>query len=85
MMGHHRPEYQAWVEAAGYAKAKDLLTYEVDIAHWDDPEDQPADRDGRANPRIRIRKIDKSNSTKSADDPQPAQRRLVGQLGRRCR
>ena len=37
MMGHHRPEYQAWIEAAGYAKAKDLLTYEVDIAHWDDP------------------------------------------------
>ena len=37
MMGHHRPEYRAWIEAAGYAKAKDLLTYEVDIAHWDDP------------------------------------------------
>ena len=33
MMGHHRPEYQGWIEAAGYSKAKDLLTYEVDIAH----------------------------------------------------
>jgi hypothetical protein len=32
MMGHHRPEYRAWIEAAGYAKAKDLLTYELDIA-----------------------------------------------------
>src|SRR6478609_285335 len=37
MMGHHKPEYQAWIEAAGYSKAKDLLTYEVDIAHWADP------------------------------------------------
>src|SRR6185312_3824221 len=37
MMGHHRPEYQAWIESAGYSKAKDLLTYEVDIAHWNDP------------------------------------------------
>src|SRR4051794_23371264 len=25
MMGHHRPEYEGWVEAAGYKKAKDLL------------------------------------------------------------
>ena len=24
MMGHHRPEYRAWIEAAGYAKARDL-------------------------------------------------------------
>ena len=27
MMGHHRPEYRQWIEAAGYEKAKDLLTY----------------------------------------------------------
>ena len=33
MMGHHRPEYQRWVEAAGHAKARDLLTYELDIAN----------------------------------------------------
>jgi hypothetical protein len=35
MMGHHRPEYREWIEAAGYDKVKDLLTYEVDIAHWE--------------------------------------------------
>ena len=23
-----------WIEAAGYAKAKDLLTYELDIRNW---------------------------------------------------
>jgi hypothetical protein len=60
MMGHHRPEYQAWVEAAGYGKAKDLLTYEVDIAHWDDPKINRLIAAGERNPRIRIREIDKS-------------------------
>ena len=60
MMGHHRPGYRAWIEAAGYNKAKDLLTYDLDIA-----KDQPelikrmvaaVER----NPRIRIRNVDKS-------------------------
>jgi hypothetical protein len=60
MMGHHRPEYQAWIEAAGYGKAKDLLTYEVDIAHWDDPKINRLIAMGEKNPRIRIREIDKS-------------------------
>jgi hypothetical protein len=60
MMGHHRPEYQGWIEAAGYTKAKDLLTYEVDIEHWDDPKINRLIRMGSANPRIRIREIDKS-------------------------
>src|SRR5215211_7285356 len=37
MMGHHRPEYGEWIEAAGYEKAKDLVTYALDISHWEDP------------------------------------------------
>src|SRR3954452_5524415 len=61
MMGHHRPEYEGWVEAAGYKKAKDLLTYEVDIAHWEDPRINRLIAAGEANPRIRIREMDKSN------------------------
>ena len=60
MMGHHRPEYQPWIEAAGYTKAKDLLTYEVDIAHWDDPKINRLIAAGERNSRIRIRKVDKS-------------------------
>jgi len=60
MMGHHRPEYQAWIEAAGYAKAKDLLTYEVDIANWDDPMIKRLIQMGERNEHIRIREIDKS-------------------------
>ena len=60
MMGHHKPEYQAWIETAGHAKAKDLLTYEVDIEHWDDPMISRLIAMGERNPRIRIREIDKS-------------------------
>jgi GNAT superfamily N-acetyltransferase len=60
MMGHHRPEYRAWIEAAGYSKAKDLLTYEVDITHWEDPKISRLIAMGERNPRIRIREIDKS-------------------------
>jgi hypothetical protein len=60
MMGHHRPEYQAWVEAAGYAKAKDLITYALNIEHWDDPLITRLIAAGERNPRIRIRTVDKS-------------------------
>jgi hypothetical protein len=35
--GPSPPEYRQWVEAAGYGKAKDLLTYEVNITNWSDP------------------------------------------------
>ena len=31
MMGHDDPRYEAWVEAAGYAKVKDLHTWDLDI------------------------------------------------------
>src|SRR5205085_3932980 len=61
MMGHHRPEYQAWVEGAGYVKAKDLITYELNIEHWDDPMIDRLIALGERNPRIRIRMVDKSH------------------------
>ena len=66
MMGHHRPQYEGWVEAAGYRKAKDLLTYEVDIAHWDDPLINRLIAAGERNPNIRIRKVDKSRFDEEA-------------------
>jgi hypothetical protein len=59
MMGHHRPEYREWIESAGYQKAKDVLTYEVDIAHWEDPKIDRLIAAGERNPRIRIRQVDK--------------------------
>ena len=66
MMGHHRPEYEAWVEAAGYAKVKDLHTYELDITKERQPMIQRLVRAGEANPRIRIRNVDKSQFDRDA-------------------
>jgi hypothetical protein len=66
MMGHHRPEYEKWVEAAGYDKAKDLLTYEVDITNWSDPTIGRLIAMGEKNSRIRIRKVDKSRFAEEA-------------------
>ena len=66
MMGHHRPEYQGWIEAAGYAKAKDLITYELDITGWDDPLINRLIAAGERNPKIRIRMVDKSKFKQEA-------------------
>ena len=66
MMGHHRPEYRAWIEAAGYDKAKDLVTYELDISDWHDPLINRLIEAGERNPRIRIRMVDKSNFDQEA-------------------
>lgn len=60
MMGHHRPEYRAWIEAAGYLKAKDLYTYELDIRVDMVPLIDRLIKAGEKNPRIRIREVDKS-------------------------
>ena len=66
MMGHHKPEYQGWIEAAGYTKAKDLLTYALNIEHWDDPMIDRLIRMGEKNPHIRIRMVDKSRFNEEA-------------------
>ena len=66
MMGHHRPEYRAWIEAAGYGKAKDLVTYALNIEHWDDPLINRLIAAGERNPRIRIRQVDKSRFDEEA-------------------
>ena len=66
MMGHHRPEYQAWIEGAGYEKAKDLITYALDITNWHDPLIERLIAAGERNPRIRIRNVDKSRFDQEA-------------------
>lgn len=60
MMGHHRPEYAGWIEAAGYEKAKDLFTYELDIRIDMIPVIDRLIRSGEANPRIKVRPVDTS-------------------------
>ena len=58
MMGHHRPEYAGWIEAAGYRKAKDLHTYELDIRIDMVPVVDRLIRSGDSNPRINVRTVD---------------------------
>ncbi len=60
MMGHHRPAYQRWIDGAGYAKAKDLLTYEVDIRPPAEGVMARLVAAGDKNPRIVLRPVDKS-------------------------
>jgi hypothetical protein len=59
MMGHNKAEYEAWVEAAGYVKAKDLYTYDLDVTSPFPPLAQRLVEMGEKNGRIRIRKVDK--------------------------
>ena len=58
MMGHHDPRYQGWIEALGYAHAKTLLTYDLDIVAGFGPLIQRIVASGEKNPRIVIRKVD---------------------------
>ncbi len=66
MMGHDRPEYQGWIEAAGYAPVKQLNTYELDITEDFPPLIQRIIQSGEKNPRIRIRKVDKRRFAEEA-------------------
>jgi hypothetical protein len=59
MMGHNRAEYEAWVEAAGYVKAKDLFTYELDVTQEFPPLVRRIIDSGKKNGRIRVRKVEK--------------------------
>ena len=60
MMGHNKAAYQAWIEALGYTKAKDLHTYDLDITKDFPPLIQRIVQSGERNSRIRIREVDKS-------------------------
>ncbi len=60
MMGHNSPAYGEWVTDAGYAPAKELYTYELDITQTMPPLVQRIVASGRRNPRIRVRTVDKS-------------------------
>ncbi len=66
MMGHANAAYQGWVEPLGYSGVKDLLTYELDITVQFPPLVQRIVSSGERNPRIHIRKIDKSRFDEEA-------------------
>jgi hypothetical protein len=67
MMGHNKAAYQAWVEGAGYAKARDLLTYDVDVRNPFPPLIERIVATGEKNPRIRVRKVDPKRFDEEAE------------------
>ena len=60
MMGHHPADYAHWIEAAGYDRAKTLLTYDLDVTQDFPPLVRRIVQSGERNDRIRIRPVDKS-------------------------
>jgi GNAT superfamily N-acetyltransferase len=66
MMGHHKPHYREWIESAGYQGVKTLFTYELDITKEFPPICGRIIASGEKNPRIRIRKVDKSKFDEEA-------------------
>jgi hypothetical protein len=66
LMGHNNPAYQNWIEPLGYSGIKDLLTYDLNITQDFPPLVQRIVQSGERNPRIRIRKVDKSKFDQEA-------------------
>ena len=66
MMGHHDQAYQGWVTAAGYVKAKDLHTYDLDITKGFPPLVERIVAAGEKNARINVRRVDKSRFDQEA-------------------
>ncbi|WP_294247332.1 N-acetyltransferase [uncultured Sphingomonas sp.] len=66
MMGHARPEYQGWIEAAGYGVVKQLFTYELDITQQFPPIVQRIIKSGEKNERIRVREVNKARFEEEA-------------------
>jgi GNAT superfamily N-acetyltransferase len=61
MMGHHPAHYAAWIEAAGYARAKTLYTYDLDITRPFPPLVQRIVQSGHKNARINVRRVRKAD------------------------
>lgn len=59
MMGHAKPVYRGWIEAAGYLPVKQLMTYEVDLTLGFPPIVARIVQSGERNSRIVIRQVDK--------------------------
>ncbi len=58
MMGHHPAHYRAWIESAGYALSKTLLTYDLEVNRDFPPLIRRIVELGERNPRITVRQVD---------------------------
>lgn len=61
LMGHHPAQYAAWIEAAGFTRAKTLYTYDLDISKPFGPLVQRIIRSGNQDARINIRRVRKAD------------------------
>jgi hypothetical protein len=66
MMGHNKAAYAPWIEGAGYAGVKDLLTCDVPTAASFGPLVDKIVASGERNARIRIRRIDRKRFDEEA-------------------
>ena len=66
MMGHGKPEYRAWIERARYTPVKQMMTYDLDITQEFPKLVKRIIKSGEANPRIRIREVDKKRFEEEA-------------------
>lgn len=66
MMGHNSAAYQAWIEAAGYRPAKELLTYDLPIDSGFPDIVQRIVASGERNSKIVIRRVDKRRFDREA-------------------
>lgn len=60
MMGHHPAHYRGWIEAAGFAPVKRLLTYGLHVEREFPPLIKRIVTSGERNARITVRNVDKS-------------------------
>lgn len=67
MMGHDDPRYQAWIERAGYAKAKSLYTYDLDVGNGFPELVNRIVASGEKNARIKVRRVNKKNLAAEID------------------
>ncbi|AIT79689.1 GNAT family N-acetyltransferase [Novosphingobium pentaromativorans] len=58
MMAHHNAAYRPWIEGAGYALAKTLYTYDLDVTRQFPPLVQRIVASGEKNAKIRVREVD---------------------------
>jgi GNAT superfamily N-acetyltransferase len=61
MMGHHPAHYAAWIEDAGFTRAKTLYTYDLDISEEFPPLVQRIVKSGERNKQITVRTVNKKD------------------------
>ncbi len=66
MMGHHKPEYQSWVENDGYKSVKKLVTYELAIDKGLPPLIDRIVKSGERSSKLKLRKVDKAHFDRDA-------------------